>query len=736
MKRLFVGILEKSARLVARNENLKRAVQKLIQDSALLRNVISTSAQDAETSQLSFHYFSGLQARGGLPGLSVVITVFNNLEYVKICIESVKRTLPGFASIIVIDDGSDNETKHWLSKQKGFSLISNEQNYGYTKSVNIGLRHSGNDDVIILNSDCRVFGTWVGDMRLAAYSDASVGTVTALTDRPGSFGIFDKKNSEKFRHKNKSERESAYRWFIQNSESRMQTVPTGNGFCMYVKRELLDDIGQFDENLFPEGYGEENYFCMKAQRRGWRNVVTSKVLVEHAGSISFGARSKNLKRSGMATMEAHFPEYRTYLREFESDFFREARELGSRIPLFPVPEKRVMLITPIISGGTKHTNDTLVRSWRSQGFTVFTLQVRPGESPKLEGIENDEHFEKVFGNPQTTRVFNNSNSYSDSLVLKLVHDLSIPRVHIAHGIWQSNTLTSALTQSGRRVSFFAHDFESVCPSIYLLDEKKSFCGGSCTEGPGPCLPTFGSTLDFPILKNSGVYAWREGKSRFLEGCGTIFVASTFTAKTLVDNFPDIEEKIKILEHPSTQVDAPKFEPPKPSQRTKMLSIGNLGELKGSKQLAELSSLLDKDKFGLTVLGNFSQAKRANLEILGNYELEEFSEFLGGRKFSFGLLLSIMPETFSRTLDEMWSIGLPVVSFDLGAQSERIISKDAGWVVGRDLGARGVRDLIMSLIENPTELERKSENAIAAHKERSGGDYKDFWAKEVLSYDFD
>src|SRR3546814_11876110 len=46
-------------------------------------------------------------------------------------------------------------------------------------------------------------------------------------------------------------------------------VPTGNGFCLYIKRDLIDAIGLFDEASFPEGYGEENDFCMRALAAGW-----------------------------------------------------------------------------------------------------------------------------------------------------------------------------------------------------------------------------------------------------------------------------------------------------------------------------------------------------------------------------------------------------------------------------------------------------------------------------------
>lgn len=42
-------------------------------------------------------------------------------------------------------------------------------------------------------------------------------------------------------------------------------VPLLNGFCLMVKREVIDKIGYFDQETFSEGYGEENDYCIRAK---------------------------------------------------------------------------------------------------------------------------------------------------------------------------------------------------------------------------------------------------------------------------------------------------------------------------------------------------------------------------------------------------------------------------------------------------------------------------------------
>ena len=54
-------------------------------------------------------------------------------------------------------------------------------------------------------------------------------------------------------------------------------IPTAHGFCMYIKREAIDDLGLFDEETFGKGYGEENdfsYRCLQAMDIDIYYVIT------------------------------------------------------------------------------------------------------------------------------------------------------------------------------------------------------------------------------------------------------------------------------------------------------------------------------------------------------------------------------------------------------------------------------------------------------------------------------
>ena len=70
-------------------------------------------------------------------------------------------------------------------------------------------------------------------------------------------------------------------------------LPTGVGFCLYVRRGLIDDIGSFDP-AFGAGYGEENDFCLRAAAHDWRNVLCDDAFVLHTGERSFSSSKQAL----------------------------------------------------------------------------------------------------------------------------------------------------------------------------------------------------------------------------------------------------------------------------------------------------------------------------------------------------------------------------------------------------------------------------------------------------------
>jgi len=252
-----------------------------------------------------------------LPGaaarrVSIVVPIYNSLQCVQRCIEAVLRWSAAPARLILIDDASTDPGIAVLLARyaDGVQVIArrNEHNLGYTRSTNLGIELAGADDAVLLNSDTEVGPRWLETLRDAAYAAADVGTATAVSDNAGAFTVPELE--EYCPIPARWTLPQAQRALLQHAGGVRPELPTGNGFCMYVKRALLDRVGALDAEAFPAGYGEENDLCQRAERAGFRHVIAGDVLVRHARSASFGAeRRAALGAQGMAVLRARYPDY-------------------------------------------------------------------------------------------------------------------------------------------------------------------------------------------------------------------------------------------------------------------------------------------------------------------------------------------------------------------------------------------------------------------------------------------
>lgn len=244
--------------------------------------------------------------------VAIVIPVYDAPTLVERCIESVLLHTTGRARLIVIDDASPDPAIAPLlaryAARAGITVLRNETNRGFTATANRGIAEAKRADVVLLNADAEVGPNWLTGLCRAAASARDVATVTAVSDNAGAFSVPE------------IERENAWPscWTFEQAARAIwhaagtayPELPTGNGFCMYVRRAVLDEIGALDEAAFPHGYGEENDFCQRASARGYRHLIAGNVYVRHARSASFGhERRAKLGEIGMAVLRERWPNY-------------------------------------------------------------------------------------------------------------------------------------------------------------------------------------------------------------------------------------------------------------------------------------------------------------------------------------------------------------------------------------------------------------------------------------------
>ena len=251
------------------------------------------------------------------PLIDVIVPVYNACDDVQLCLSALIEKTDLFHRVIVINDGEDVRTAEMLSAfDSSFNhleVITNPQNMGYTKSVNIGIKHSNADWVVVLNSDTIVSEGWLGKLMNCALSEKNVGMVGALSNAASWQSvpqIHDKNGDWNLNPLPAGMSVDEMASLVAEYSTRdYPNVGVINGFCQLISMDLLDKIGLLDEQAFPVGYGEENDMCARAVKAGFKLLIADDTYVFHAKSKSFGhEKRKVLAKQGSVALKAKHPD--------------------------------------------------------------------------------------------------------------------------------------------------------------------------------------------------------------------------------------------------------------------------------------------------------------------------------------------------------------------------------------------------------------------------------------------
>ena len=255
---------------------------------------------------------------------AVIVPVFNAPHETERCLQALAATVSDRSLVAVIDDASDDPRMEALLDclPERWYRVRNENNLGFIATVNLGMVLAGDHDVVLLNSDTRVTSGWLEAIERCADSDETIASITPLTNNGeiASIPEFCRANAWP---------DDPERWAKACREAGAPLypeVPTGVGFCMYLRRACLDRIGEFDEQAFGRGYGEENDWCMRANAEGWHHVICDDAFVAHQGGASFGPLGLAPGGKAMETLLNRYPDYMDRVRTFiEADPMAERR---------------------------------------------------------------------------------------------------------------------------------------------------------------------------------------------------------------------------------------------------------------------------------------------------------------------------------------------------------------------------------------------------------------------------
>lgn len=230
--------------------------------------------------------------------IDIVVPVYNAYDELQTCLESLFK-YTNFTEnrlILVNDSSSDPRIKLLLENSKrenpgkNILVFHNLKNMGFSSNVNLGMAQSEVNDVLLLNSDTRVTKNWLSKIITCAYSIEKIGTVTPLSNNATLCSV------PNFCQENKLPKgidvDQMAALVEECSLRKYPRITVANGFCMYIKREVIKAIGNFDAETFGRGYGEENDFCNRAEQKGYIHVMCDDTYIYHSGTKSFASKEK------------------------------------------------------------------------------------------------------------------------------------------------------------------------------------------------------------------------------------------------------------------------------------------------------------------------------------------------------------------------------------------------------------------------------------------------------------
>jgi GT2 family glycosyltransferase/glycosyltransferase involved in cell wall biosynthesis/tetratricopeptide (TPR) repeat protein len=706
-----VNVLQKVAQAIKdQTADLNEAESQWVTQQLLPKLIDGFRSVVRENRQLTLNY-DALQIDRPLPQtkaidpiVDVIVPVYKNYEVTKQCIESALNSVNQTPiRLVVIDDrGPDPELSLYL-KQMGdagkIELLVNPENKGFVQSVNRGMSQHPNRDVVLLNADAIVSDYWLDRMRAIAYSQTNIASVTPISNHASIFSY--PRMAEEVEHLPADvSRQKLDSICQQVNLGTIVDVPTNHGFCCFLRRAALSQVGLFDAVKWGKGYGEEVDWSLKSARLGWRHVATLGVFVEHIGSQSFSDTKDAAISRSQIKLSQYYPDFDAIVQDFlKLDPLAKYRRRIDIERLKQYSDRYLLFIVHGFGGGTQRHIEDLSAKLKQEKLPVLCLTPETNGWVKLSCVDGiDIH----------TRYDLKESSEFAALVseLKAINVIHL-QFHSTIDFTEEELLWQLATNLGIQYDVTLHDYQYICPRVSLSQPNGKYCGEPAPEVCDLCILKHGTYENGSLQKRfdrfGSVEVWRDYYGQKLQQARRIIVPSNDVRQRILKYFPHLP--ILVKPHPETlrQVTFTSRNKVNLKENYRVALIGGISVIKGYDLLynCALYALnfgypLEFVIFGYTKDDPILE-ELANVKIIGSFDnFEGLEAALLGYPCDISAFLSIWPETYSYTLSEALSLGLLPLGLNIGAVGERISKTTHGVVVDPHSSPKQIVDRLIEL----------------------------------------
>ncbi|MGA8194814.1 MAG: glycosyltransferase, partial [Acetobacteraceae bacterium] len=367
---------------------------------------------------------------------------------------------------------------------------------GFVASANIGFGTAGTHDVVLLNSDTEVPSGWLTRLAGHAYATPRVASVSPFSNNATICGYPHVEGGAPAFSLPTAELDAVCR---AANGGRSVELPTTVGFCMYIRRAALADVGLFDADAFGRGYGEENDFCLRASARGWRHLLACDTFVYHEGAVSFGAGASAAAQQGLSVLAERYPHYARLIAQHVKLDAAGPFRIAATMQLFRrsgLPT--ILMLTHDMGGGVRRHIDALVERTAGKANCLLLESAARGAVLSVPALP---------GHPELALP---AERVAD--LASVLNSAVIARAHVHHMMSMDLDVRSLLHRLGVPFDVTVHDYFAICPQVNLLPWMQ---GAYCGE-PGPAFCN-ACIADRPSHGSRDIVSWRRDNAwQFLE----------------------------------------------------------------------------------------------------------------------------------------------------------------------------------------------------------------------------
>ncbi|MCB8875729.1 glycosyltransferase [Acidisoma silvae] len=629
----------------------------------------------------------------------IAIPVYRGLRTTIDCIRSVLAHRGPDEVILVISDASPEpalvEALRALAGKEDILLRVEPVNRGFPGTVNLAMRQAAaaGQDIILLNSDTLVTAGWVAGLRDATYGAPDIGTATPFSNAATILSYPDSQRANAIPTEEEID-ELAGLFAAQNGGATVE-IPTGHGFCLYIRHDCLIETGVLRDDVFAQGYGEENDFCMRARHLGWRHVAATGCYIGHLEGQSFAAAKDSLVRRNLVMLNTLHPGYDGLIADWlKADPLSEQRRAvdSARLHRLQGDRAAILFVTHNREGGVQRHVLMRARQAEEEGFLALIL--KPGRDRAGAALCRIETPSLALPN-LTFAAF-----AAPSLLADFLASCRLDSIELHHFIGHEPATIAMVMALGPPFDLHLHDYAWFCPRITLTAQGNHYCGEPDLATCDTCVRDRGSALDRDITP-AALIDW----SRAIFTRARVVIAPTAdTAARFQRRFP-VKPQVLPWERDLAHLHDRPVARCAPGKIRKVCVAGAIGYEKGYQILLDCARLAQAEDLPILfqIVGFTCDDARlletGRVTITGRYEENEAVALMQAQQSDLAFLPALWPETWSYVLSQLWQAGLPVVAFDIGAPAERIRQHGGGVLLPLSLPPKRIIHALRNVVSS-------------------------------------